>query len=126
MTGKRRLTEPRGNLRSAQTARDTLIRDTPGGVQLDVRVIPRARKTTLDGVRDTALLVRVAAAPLDGAANDALIEYFAGILHVPRRSVRVVSGERGRKKRVAIDGVSADRVRAALCEISALEPPTKP
>ena len=103
-----------------------MIRDTPGGVQLDVRVIPRARKTTLDGVRDTALLVRVAAAPLDGAANDALIEYFAGILHVPRRSVRVVSGERGRKKRVAIDGVSADRVRAALCEISALEPPTKP
>jgi hypothetical protein len=117
MTGKRRLTEPRGNLRSAQTARDTLIRDVAGGVELDVRVIPRARKTTLDGVRDAALLVRVAAPPLDGAANDAVIDYFAGILRVPRRAVRLVSGERGRKKRIAIDGVNADRVRAVIGEI---------
>ena len=62
-----------------------MIRDTPGGVELDVRVIPRARKTTLDGVRDGALLVRVAAAPRDGAANDALIEYLAGALRLPRQ-----------------------------------------
>ena len=88
-----------------------MIRDTPSGVELDVRVIPRAHTTTLDGVRDDALLVRVAAPPLDGAANDALIEYFASTLRLPRRAVRVVSGGRGRKKRLAIDGVNADLVR---------------
>jgi len=96
-----------------------MIRDTPFGVELNVRVIPRARKTTLDGVRDDALLVRVAAPPLDGAANDALIEYFAGALRLPRRAVRLVSGERGRKKRLAIDGVSADLVRELLRGIQA-------
>jgi uncharacterized protein YggU (UPF0235/DUF167 family) len=91
-----------------------MIRDTPGGVELDVRVIPRARKTTLDGVRDGALLLRVAAVPLDGAANNAVIEYLADVLCLPRRAVRLVSGERGRKKRLAIEGVSADRVRALI------------
>jgi len=91
-----------------------MIRDTPGGVELDVRVIPRARKTTLDGVRDGALLLRVAAPPLDGAANDAVIEYLAGLLDLPRRAVRLVSGERSRMKRLAIEGVSADRVRALI------------
>ena len=91
-----------------------MVRDTPGGVELDVRVIPRARKTTLDGVRDDALLVRVAAAPLEGAANDILVEYIAGILRLPRRAVRLVSGERSRRKRLAIDGVTADRIRELI------------
>jgi uncharacterized protein (TIGR00251 family) len=96
-----------------------MIRDTPAGVELDVRVIPRAHKTTLDGVRDDALLVRVAAPPLDGAANEALIEYFASALRLPRRAIRLVSGERGRKKRLAIDGVSADLVRELIRGIHA-------
>jgi uncharacterized protein (TIGR00251 family) len=103
-----------------------MIRDIRGGVELDVRVIPRARKTTIDGIRDGALLLRVAAAPLEGAANDALIEYLAGVLDLPRRAVRLVSGERGRKKRLAIEGINADRVRAVIREISTFEPPTKP
>ena len=91
-----------------------MIRDTPAGVELDVRVIPRAQRTTLDGVRDDALLVRVAAPPRDGAANDALIEYFARVLRRPRRAVRLVSGERGRNKRLAIDGISAALVRELI------------
>ena len=94
-----------------------MIRDTPSGVELDVRVIPRARKTSLDGVRDDALLMRVAAAPLDGAANDTIIEYFANVLRLPRRAVRVVSGQRARKKRIAIEGLSADRVRELIRDI---------
>lgn len=91
-----------------------MIRQTAAGVEVDVRVIPRAHKTTFAGVRDAALLVRVAAPPLDGAANEALIEYFARTLRVPRRAVRLVSGGRGRKKRLAIDGVSADLVRELI------------
>jgi uncharacterized protein YggU (UPF0235/DUF167 family) len=91
-----------------------MIRDTPAGVELDVRVIPRARKTTFDGVRGGALLLRVAAVPLDGAANDAVIEYLARVLDLPRRAVRLVSGEHGRQKRLAIEGVTADRVRTLI------------
>ena len=74
-------------------------------------MIPRARKTELGGVRDDAVVVRLAAAPVDGAANEALVDYFAALLRLPRRAVRIVSGERGRRKRLALAGVTAETVR---------------
>ena len=83
-------------------------------MEIDVRVIPRAGKTEIGGTRDGALLVRLNAPPVDGAANDALIAFLAAILDTPRSTIRIVSGERGRRKRVAIAGISADRVRAIL------------
>lgn len=88
--------------------------ETRDGVLLAVRVIPRAKKTEIAGTRENALLVRLVAPPVEGAANDALVEFLAARLQVPRRAVRIVGGERGRRKRVAIAGVTADRVRAAL------------
>lgn len=91
-----------------------MIRATSAGVELDVRVIPRAKKTAIDGERDGALLVRIAAPPVDGAANDELIRFFAAALRLPRRAVRVVSGERGRQKRLAIDGATPDSVRGLM------------
>jgi uncharacterized protein (TIGR00251 family) len=91
-----------------------MIRPTATGVDLDLRVIPRARKTGLAGERDGRLLVRLVAPPLEGAANDALISFLAGLLKVPRRAVRIVAGERGRQKRVAIDGLDPETVRARL------------
>jgi uncharacterized protein (TIGR00251 family) len=79
-------------------------------ITLDIRVIPRARKTECAGFRDDVLVVRVAAPPVEGAANDALIEFFATALHVPRRAVRILSGARGRQKRVAIEGVTREDI----------------
>jgi len=89
-----------------------LIRDTPAGVEIDVRVIPRAGRTGCAGTRDGALLLRVAAAPVEGAANDAVIAFFATALSIPKRNIQIVSGERSRQKRVVISGVTADDVRA--------------
>jgi uncharacterized protein len=83
-------------------------------VELLVRVIPRARKTEFAGVREEAIVVRVSAPPVEGAANETLTEFLAGVLHVPRRSVRILSGDRGREKRIAIGGVTADQVRSLL------------
>jgi len=56
--------------------------------------------------------VRVAAPPVEGAANDALIAYLAETFHIPKRAIQIVSGARGRHKRVAIAGVTAEQVRA--------------
>ena len=81
-------------------------------ITLNVRVIPRARKTECAGFRDDVFVIRVAAPPVEGAANDALIEYLSSALHVPRRAVRIVSGDRGRRKRMAIDGVTVEQIRA--------------
>ena len=80
-------------------------------ITFDVRVIPRSRKTECAGYRDDVLVVRLAAPPVDGAANEALIEFFAASLHVPRRAVRIVGGERSRQKRIAIEGVTRDHIR---------------
>ena len=83
-------------------------------VQIDVRVIPRAKKNACGGMRSGALLVRLAAPPVDGAANDALLSFLSELLDIPRRAVRIVSGERGRRKRVAIDGLTADDIQKRL------------
>ena len=81
-------------------------------ITLNVRVIPRARKTECAGFRDDVLVMRIAAPPVEGAANDALIGFFTSALRIPRRAVRIVSGDRGRQKRLAIDGVTHEQIRA--------------
>lgn len=60
------------------------------------------------------MLVRVAAPPVEGAANDALITFLADLLRVPRRNIRLIRGERSRRKRIAVAGVNAEFVRHLL------------
>jgi uncharacterized protein len=84
------------------------------GVVLDIKVIPRAGRTGLAGTRDGAILIRLAAAPVDGAANSALIDFLADLLDVPKRSISLVSGQTGRQKRVKISGVTAAAVQDRL------------
>ena len=91
-----------------------MLTATPTGVILDVRVIPRAKKTEIFGVRDGALVVRLAAPPVEGAANRSLVAFLADTLRLPSRAIQILSGERGRHKRIAIAGVSAAAVEAAL------------
>ena len=83
-------------------------------VVLDVKLIPRAGATTLAGMRDGAILIRLAAAPVDGAANLALVAFLADLLGVPKRNVVIVSGEKSRRKRVKITGVTAAAVQHVL------------
>lgn len=83
-----------------------MIRATSAGVVIEVRVIPRASKPGIAGTRDGALLVRLKAPPVEGAANAELIELMAKTAGVPRRSVSIVAGDRTRTKRVAIAGMT--------------------
>jgi uncharacterized protein len=91
-----------------------VVRDTPGGSLLSIRVIPRARRSELSGVRADALLVRLAAPPVDGAANAALVEFLSDYFDMPRGRVTLVTGERSRDKTVRLDGVPASRVAAMI------------
>jgi uncharacterized protein (TIGR00251 family) len=86
-------------------------------VILSVRVIPRAARSAISGRRGDAIVVRLAAPPVDGAANDALIEYLARTFDRPRRDVRILSGESSRNKRVRIDGIDDDEAAARLSAI---------
>ena len=81
---------------------------------ITVRVIPRAGRSEVAGTRDGALLVRLNAAPVDGAANAELIEVLAEALGVPKRAVTIASGERARRKTVRVAGITLEQANAAL------------
>lgn len=95
------------------------VRVTEGGlVVLSLRVQPRASRTELAGILDgQELRVRVAAPPVDAAANDAVIEVMARACGVPKRQVAIALGGTGRQKTIALRGVSATDVRARLSAI---------
>ena len=75
-----------------------------------MRLTPRGGTDRVDGVLDGVLRARVAAPPVDGAANEALLRLLAEELRVPRRDVRLVAGAGSRTKTVVVDGLGPDRV----------------
>jgi uncharacterized protein (TIGR00251 family) len=82
-------------------------------VRLAVRLTPRGGADRIDGVNDEgALQVRVAAPPVGGAANAALIKLIADELDVARTSVRLVAGAAGRQKLVVVEGISPETIRS--------------
>jgi uncharacterized protein (TIGR00251 family) len=91
-----------------------MIQPTPGGVVLTVHVIPRARTAHVAGHRGDALLVRLVAPPVEGAANAELVEVLANALEVPRRAIRILAGERSRRKRVEVTGITVEIAASRL------------
>lgn len=83
-------------------------------VRLAVRVTPRAGQDRIDAMRDGVLRVRLAAPPVDGQANEALVRLLARTLGVPPRDVRVTRGESSRNKLVEIVGLDADAIQQRL------------
>lgn len=91
--------------------------------ELQVQVVPNASRTAVAGLHDGALRVRLMAPPIDGRANTALLAWVAAALGLPRRSVQLLSGESGRRKRLALDCAPA-RVAAWLrAELAANQGP---
>jgi uncharacterized protein (TIGR00251 family) len=83
-------------------------------VVLKVRVTPRARRDSLEGERDGALLVRVTAPPVEGAANVALVRLLGKAMGLPPSAVRITKGLAGRDKSVLLVGTDVARVRLRL------------
>ena len=86
-------------------------------MELDIRVQSRASRNAVevDGERIT---VRVTAAPEGGKANDAVVALLAKRLRVPKRSIRIVRGQRSRNKRISIEGISLKNAPSILYTIS--------
>jgi len=90
------------------------LKDTPGGIELLVLVQPRASRTKVVGVHDGRLKIALAAPPVDGEANAALVEFVAEALEVKRAQVTLVDGETSRRKRVQVQGLDAATARTRL------------
>ncbi len=69
---------------------------------LDLSVVPGAKRTEVVGLHDGVLRLRLAAPPVEGKANDALLAWLAGELGCTRRKIQLVRGESSRRKQVAI------------------------
>lgn len=77
-----------------------------GTITFAVRVQPRASRDEISGVMDGALKIRLCAPAVENRANEALVEYIAGVLKTPKSAVRIRSGEQSRSKRVEVFGVT--------------------
>ena len=91
-----------------------IVQDTKAGAVLSVHIQPKASTTECVGIYGDAIKIRVAAPPVDGAANDELIRFLARQLSIPFTSVRIHSGASGRRKRVLVKGATAQLVMARL------------
>jgi hypothetical protein len=83
-------------------------------VELSLLVQPRASRTRVLGEHDGLLKLQLAAPPVDGEANAALVEFLAKLLGVPRRQVSLIAGDASRRKRVSIQGVETAQVEAVM------------
>ena len=102
------VTHPSSDIASA-------IQPAPQGAWLTVHIVPRSSTFALAAVRSGALVVRVPAPPVEGAANEALVTFLARVLEVPRNAIAIRSGAKGRRKRLLIGGVSPDNLLERLC-----------
>ena len=90
------------------------LRDIAGGCEAELLIQPRASKTGIAGEHDGRLKIRLAAPPVDGAANEELIRWLSDVLGIPKRNIALVSGETGRRKRVQLMGITAAQAEARL------------
>jgi uncharacterized protein (TIGR00251 family) len=84
--------------------------------QIVVHVVPRAKVTQVAGRHGDAVRIRLAAPPVDGAANAELVRFLAERLGVPQSAVTIVRGATARRKTVAILGVTAEAAGRVLLE----------
>jgi uncharacterized protein (TIGR00251 family) len=96
---------------------DGPMKNVPGGVTLAVHVTPRARKNEIVGLVGEAIKVKLAAPPVEGAANAALCAFLAEQLGVRKSAVTLVAGLTSRHKVVRVDGVTADEVQARFAVV---------
>jgi uncharacterized protein (TIGR00251 family) len=94
------------------------VTDTREGARFAVRVTPRASRTAITGVHgegaQAALKIALHAPPVEGRANDALIEFLADLFSVRRADIEIASGHHARTKVVMIRGKSAAEIGAGI------------
>lgn len=86
----------------------------PPSVRIAVYVQPRAKRTEFAGRHGTDLKIRVAAPPVEQAANEALLAFVVSRLGVRQRDVRLVAGAASRRKVLEIVGLAAEQIENLL------------
>ncbi|MEA5077325.1 MAG: DUF167 domain-containing protein [Anaerolineaceae bacterium] len=86
-----------------------------GGAAITVRVTPRSSRNEISEIlADGTVKIRLTAAPVDGKANENLVEYLAKVLDINKSSIDIVAGMTGREKLVTILGLSPEDVQTRI------------
>jgi len=91
------------------------LADCAEGVLLTVRVVPRSSRTKLV-LEGDGLKLRLAAPPVEGAANAELVKFLAKLFGLPRSGVEMASGHKSRVKKILLRGLKATEARSILAE----------
>jgi uncharacterized protein (TIGR00251 family) len=94
----------------------TFLKARPDGVQLAIKLQPRASKNEIGDSLGDELKIKVTAPPVDAAANQALVELLADKLGCPRGAVRIIRGNTSRHKTIWIAGIGAEEIMRKLSE----------
>lgn len=89
-------------------------KETGDGIVFKVQVVPRASRSEIVGEHNGALRVRIAASPVDGAANEELVRLLARSLQVPRSAVEITAGHSAKLKTVRVGGLEPSAIKNLL------------
>ncbi len=85
-------------------------KESGGAITFSVKVVPRSSRTEIAGTEGDALRIRLKAPPVEGRANEALIEFLANTFRIGKANVEIVRGETGRHKLVRLKGVRGEQL----------------
>jgi len=94
------------------------LKQTSGGITFAVKVQPRARKNAITGTFGDALKLALTAPPIEGRANEAVIDFLADFFDIPRSSITIASGKTSRLKVVHVNGTNTEHLYRRLREVS--------
>jgi uncharacterized protein (TIGR00251 family) len=95
------------------------VRETAAGLSVRVHVQPRAKRTGISGSHNGALKVKLAAPPVDDAANRALIDFFSSLFHLPKSRITILAGLKSKDKVLLIKDLSLRDFRSHLASAGA-------
>lgn len=81
----------------------TSTMNTPKNQRIKIKLIPRAKQDEIVGkMADGTLKIKIAAVPVDGAANEALIAFLSEVWNIPKAKITIIKGKKGRQKLVEV------------------------
>jgi len=90
------------------------IRETKSGLSFDIQVNPHSSRAEITGIADGLLKIKVTAAPVEGAANDAVIALLSKKLGLKKSQLAIAAGAKGRKKTIVVSGIASAELRRKI------------
>jgi uncharacterized protein (TIGR00251 family) len=91
-----------------------MIRELNGAIEIDCIISPRSSRNRIKGIRDGLLAIALCAPPVDGKANEALIQFLSELLGVPKSRIAITKGMASRRKTVIIQGITRQAAGSML------------